>query len=91
MREEQAAIGNPGFRRYRYRVTWKGDTVVRMTPLEEQASTGFSDFDRRAVEIYYGKDGPGPLYQREHLLENAEPNRSPLNMDDGSLDFWFLR
>ena len=29
----ETAIGNPGFRTFRYRVTWKGDTVIRMTPL----------------------------------------------------------
>ena len=33
LHEEEATIGNPGFRQYRYRVTWKGDTVVRMAPL----------------------------------------------------------
>lgn len=32
MFEEEISIGNPGFRRYRYVVTWKGDTVVRMEP-----------------------------------------------------------
>jgi hypothetical protein len=61
--DEQIAIGNPGFRQYRYRVTWKGDTVVRMMPIGVQTNTGFSDFDGRPVEIYYGKDGPGPLYR----------------------------
>lgn len=91
MRDEEIAIGNPGFRHYRYRVTWKGDTVVRMTPVGEQVKTGFSDFDGKPVEVFYGNDGPGPLYQREHMLENIEPELASLHMDDGSLDFWFLR
>ena len=91
IRDEEIAIGNPGFRQYRYRATWKGDTVVRMTPVGEQVKTGFSDFDGKPVEVFYGKDGPGPLYQREHLLENAEPELASLHMDDGSMDFWFLR
>jgi hypothetical protein len=90
LRDEEIAIGNPGFRQYRYRVTWKGDTVVRMTPVGEQVKTGFSDFDGKPVEIFYGKDGPSPLYQREQMLKNVEPQKASLHMDDGSLDFWFL-
>ena len=90
VREEEVTIGNPGFRQYRYRVTWKGDTVVRMTPVGEQAKTGFSDFDKKPVEVFYGKDGPGPLYQRDHLLPNLAPKPTPLHMDDGLLDFWYL-
>src|SRR5208282_671723 len=58
VREEEITIGNPGFRQYRYRVTWKGDSVVRMTPVGEQAKTGFSDFDNKPVEVFYGKGGP---------------------------------
>ncbi len=90
VREEAITIGNPGFRQYRYRVTWKGDTVVRMTPAGEQARTGFSDFDNKPVELFYGKDGPGPLYQRDDRLDGPEPKPTPLRMDDGSLDFWYL-
>ena len=91
LREEEVTIGNPGFRQYRYRVTWKGDTVVRMTPLSESAKTGFSDFDGKQVPVFYGTDGPGPLYQREYVLEESEPKPTLLHVDDGSLDFWFLR
>ena len=89
--DEKSAIGNPGFRQYRYHVTWKGDTVVRMMPIGVQTNTGFSDFDGRPVEIYYGKDGPGPLYRRDSMLEGGEPKFTPLHMDDGALDFWLLR
>ena len=89
--EEDVTIGNPGYRQYRYRATWKGDTVVRMTPVGEQVTTGFSDFDGKPVEVFYGKDGPGPLYQREYMLENVVPIQASLHLDDGSLDFWFLR
>ena len=91
VRDEEATIGNPRFRQYRYRVTWKGDTVVRMTPLGEQFKTGFSDFDGKNVEVFYGAEGPGPIYQREQMLKDADPKPAPLHMDDGSLDFWFLR
>ncbi len=93
MREwvEEVSVGNPGFRQYRYRVTWKGDTVVRMTPIGESSKTGFSDFDGRQVPVFYGADGPGPLYQREYMLEETQPKPARLHADDGSLDFWFLR
>jgi hypothetical protein len=89
--DEEAVIGNPGFRHYRYRVTWKGDTVVRMTPLGDNVKQGFSDFDGKPVDIYYGQDGPGPLYQRESMLGAATPKPATLHLDDGSLDFWYLK
>ncbi|MGD0783168.1 MAG: hypothetical protein ABSA30_09970, partial [Candidatus Aminicenantales bacterium] len=72
------------------RVAWKGDTVVRMEPLGDEDKTGWSDFDERQVPIFYGKDGPGPLYQREHMLEAAVPEPAPLQVDDGLIDFWRL-
>ncbi len=92
LHEETETIGNPGRRQYTYRVTWKGDTVVRMTPVGEgvKAATGYSDFNRKDVEIFYGEPGPGRLYQREPMLAPAEPQLAPLHLDDGSLDFWLL-
>jgi len=39
VRSEEAVIGNPGFKSYRYRVIWKGDTVVRMEPLGDEDKT----------------------------------------------------
>jgi hypothetical protein len=85
---EEVEIGNPGFRRYRYRVTWKGDTVVPMEPLGNQYTTGYSDFENKQVPIFYGREGPGLLYQREGFMKEVEPEPSPLRVDDGSLDFW---
>jgi hypothetical protein len=58
---EEVEIGNPGFRHYRYRVTWKGDTVVRMEPLGKEYTMGYSEFDNKQVPVFYGKEGPGPL------------------------------
>jgi hypothetical protein len=89
-RDEEVTIGNPGFRHYRYRVTWKGDTVVRMSPLDDPVKTAFSDFDGRPVEVFYGNDGPGPIYQRESMRRAVEPRPAPLHNDDGALDFWYL-
>jgi hypothetical protein len=93
LREEDVQVGNPGFRRFRYRVTWKGDTVVRMTPLGEPVQKGFSDFDGKPVEVFYGVQGqgPGPLYRRESMTADVAPRLTPLHADDGQLDFWFLQ
>ncbi len=85
---EEVAIGNPGYRAWHYQVTWKGDTVIRMEPLANEVTTAFSDFDKREVPVFYGRSGPSPLYQREHLLNQQSPSVSPLRMDDGALDFW---
>src|ERR1019366_3398118 len=85
---EEEEIGNPDFRHYRYRVTWKGDTVVRMEPIGPQYTTGYSEYDKRDVRVFYGNDGPGPLYQRSAFLQDRELALSPLHIDDGALDFW---
>jgi hypothetical protein len=88
--QEEVSIGNPGFRQYRYRVTWKGDTVVKMEPLGNEYETGYSDFDKRDVPVFYGENGPGPLYQREHYLQDVLPQPAPIHMDDGALDLWYI-
>jgi len=88
--QEEISVGNPGFRQYRYRVTWKGDTVVKMEPLENEFASGYSDFDQKEVACFYGKDGPGELYQRGYLLIDAAPELSPIHLDDGTLDFWHI-
>ena len=86
---EDIEIGNPGFRHYHYRVTWKGDTVVKMEPFGNPPATGYSDFEQKEVPVYYGADGPGPLYQRAQWIADAEPELSPLHQDNGKLDFWY--
>ena len=90
IREEESTVGNPGFKQYRYRVTWKGDTVVRMQPLENSDATGYSDSDQCQVPIYYGAEGPGPLYRRDQMLQDISPEPARIHLDRGALDFWFL-
>ena len=85
---EEITIGNPGFRQYHFRVTWKGDTVVKMEPLGNDEPTGYSDFDKRQVPVFYGKDGPGLLYQRDHMFEEHKPDKAKLYQDGSPLDFW---
>jgi hypothetical protein len=89
-RVEEVAIGNPGGRQYRYRATWKGDTVIDMAPLGDPPATGYSDFDKRDVPIFYGEDGPCRLYQRADWRHEAVPIPSPIHLDTGGLDFWKL-
>jgi len=42
--------------------------VVRMEPLHNEYATGYSDFDEKQVPVFYGKDGPGPLYQHQRRI-----------------------
>jgi hypothetical protein len=87
-RTEEFAIGNPGFRQWRYKATWKGDTVVRMEPVGNDVETAYSDFDKTQVGVFYGRSGPGQLYQRDQMLVDVEPSEAVLQPDDGWLDFW---
>jgi len=88
MRTEDIAVGNTGFRQWRYRATWKGDTVVRMEPVGNDVDTAYSDFDRTNVGVYYGRNGPGQLYQRDEMLREVQPSDAEVQPDDGGLDFW---
>jgi hypothetical protein len=88
---EEAEIGNPGFARYRYRVTWKGDTVIRMEPIGDDRETGYSDFDKRQVPVFYGREGPCPLYQRDGMMSSEKPKPAELYLDSSPIDFWSLK
>jgi len=88
MKTDDVVVGNPGFRQWRYRATWKGDTVVRMEPVEDDVRSAYSDFDKARVEVFYGRTGPGPLYQRDQMLQDVQPSATEVHPDDGTLDFW---
>jgi len=88
---EEISVGNPGYRWYHYRVTWKGDTVLKMEPVSNDYATGYSEFEKADVPVYYGRDGPSPLYQRGHMLLDAEPKLTSLHLDDTPLNFWRLQ
>ena len=88
---EIVTIGNPGFQQYRYLVTWKGDTVIRMEPMGKTYLKGYSEYDKKEVPIYYGEKGPGRLYVRERFRGDIDPeyvNPAVLQIDKGILDFW---
>ena len=85
---EEISVGNPGYRQWPYRVTWKGDTVVRMEALENEVRTAYSDFDQCEREVFYGPEGPGPLYQRDDMLRDTQPADAEIHLDDGGLDLW---
>jgi hypothetical protein len=87
-RTEDLEVGNPGFRQWRYRATWKGDTVVRMEPVDNEVETAYSDFDKTNVGVFYGRTGPGRLYQRDEMFQDVTPSEGELQPDDGGLDFW---
>ena len=85
---EDIAIGNPGYRTWPYRITWKGDTVLRVEALDTETTHAYSDFDGAERRVFYGPEGPGPLYQREHYAADTAPADAPLHLDDGALDLW---
>ena len=60
----------------------------RHTPLDNEQTTAFSDFDKGQVPVYYGQAGPGPLYQREAMLDDAIPQPAELGLDSGKVDHW---
>jgi DUF1680 family protein len=91
VKTEEIAVGNPGFRQWRYRTTWKGDTVVRLEPIGNEVETAYSDFDKADVGVFYGQKGPGKLYQREDMLRDVSPSVAELRLDDGALDFWKIK
>lgn len=62
-RSENVTIGNEGFQEYRYEAEWRGSTVLKMEP-QAGPSTGRSHLMAESVPLYYGADGPHPLYQR---------------------------
>ncbi|MBM3492803.1 MAG: hypothetical protein FJX72_00560 [Armatimonadetes bacterium] len=89
---ERPGLGKRGaFRQYRYSVTWKGDTVVRIEPVGRMPRTGYSDFETRRVEVYYGDDGPCRLYRRDHMAGSGSPELSDLTEDASPIDYWTLR
>ena len=60
---EPVTIGNEGFQGYKYELQWRGSTVMRVRPGENPA-TGRSHLMAEPVRLYYGSDGPHPLYER---------------------------
>ena len=76
---ENVRVGNPGFRQYDYRVTWKGDTVIKIEPQGNEEPTGYSDFEKGQVPVYFGEKGPGPLYQRARMKADAQRDKITVN------------
>jgi hypothetical protein len=75
---ETIFIGNEGFKQYEYEVTWKGDTVVACLGKTEY-KRGYTALMDAEVELFYGEEGPGPLYQRQEVVETSEaPASDPL-------------
>jgi hypothetical protein len=84
-REELVTIGNDGFQQYRCAVKWRGSTVLNIEP-GDNPTTGRSNLMADPVRLYYGAQGPHPIYCREGLLESA-PKPAPLHSTPGP-DIW---
>ena len=65
--------------------------MVRMEPVDNDVETAYSDFDKTKVGVFYGRIGPGQLYQRDHMLQGVEPSEAELQLDNGGLDFWKIK
>jgi len=74
LRSGRISIGNEGYQHYDYKITWKGDTVVEVIP-QTELTEGFSSVMGRKVRLYYGAEGPGPLYQREEMIQTDQAPR----------------
>lgn len=88
---EKFTIGHKGRNQYEYTATWKGDTVIEMKPSAYNQSTGYSQPNQKETKVYYGKEGFGKLYERAHLLCEIEPELAKLGLDNGKLDFWYIK
>jgi hypothetical protein len=75
-------------REYSYKVEWKGDTVISMELLGEDYKTGYSEVEKKEIPVYYGKNGPAPLYQREFMRKDTTPVPAQITMDEGDMNFW---
>ncbi|SRR5579884_97500 len=80
-RQEAVTIGNVGFQQYRYTVSWRGSTVLWMEP-GDNPPLGRSHLMAEPVQLYYGAQGPHPLYRREGLLVEV-PTPEPLHQTGG--------
>jgi hypothetical protein len=91
-RTEDFTVGNAGFQQYGFTAEWKGDTVIRMTPDEDNTTTGMSHVMKERIPVYYGSDAPGRMYEREGFRETA-PDVTPgrVALDAGRIDWYSLR
>jgi len=65
--------------------------VIKMEPIGNDDPTGYSDYDHRQVPIFYGEEGPGPLYQRADWAGEIHPQMASLQLDRSGLDFWLIQ
>ncbi len=49
-----------------------------MEPKDNDIASAFSDFENSKVEVFYGKNGPVPLYQRDHMFYDGLPTTGTL-------------
>jgi len=76
---EEEEIGNPGFHHYRYRGDMEGRyRGAQWNPSARNLRQATLTTRSSKCGVFYGKDGPGPLYQREAFVKDHEPQLSPL-------------
>lgn len=68
VRREMITIGNPGYQKYQFEVTWKGDTVIAVQADPANPDMGYTELNQEYVKLFYGPNAIGPIYQRQHWL-----------------------
>jgi len=68
-----------------------GEGSIKQERRSRQSPPGDSTFDKAEKEVYYGASGPGPLYQRDQMLQDIPPSPADVHPDDGALDFWKIK
>jgi hypothetical protein len=89
---QEVVIGNVGYQQYRYKATWKGDTVVEIQADPTNAATAFTNLMNCRTRTFYGPDVPGKIYQRseyESDLSKVQPSM-PVS-DSRAIDWYTLR
>ena len=85
IREQEVVIGNPGRKQFRYQVKWKGDSVIRITPHEENPLDGYSEFVKGDIRFFGREEGPGRTYQRQNYMKDIQVPERPIKTDGGGI------
>lgn len=90
-RQERIHIGNEGYQQYAFDVTWRGETVLSIIPLPQNARQGRSHLMEQPVRLFYAEAGPGPLYQRTlYRQANASIEAAENSVDSAPIDWYRL-
>jgi hypothetical protein len=95
VREEEIVLGNTGHQMYRFRLTWRGDTVMSMEPEASNPRTAYVGRADKHMPSYYHAAEPlgaaGRLYRREAWRRGLRPEPARLSRREASADWYQFR